>query len=110
MEKKVFTQEEIDNIKAIQDKYNTLGVQLVQLKLALKGAMDYVESLQLQESTIEVSVLLKIKFAPPSKTSSKVPTTRFSTSTAGFVSTISVSQTKKKVCSHTWRQMNTHSF
>ena len=53
MEKKVFTQEEIDNIKAIQDKYNTLGVQLVQLKLALKGAMDYVESLQLQESTIE---------------------------------------------------------
>ena len=57
MEKKVFTQEEIDNIKAIQDKYNTLGVQLVQLKLALKGAMDYVESLQLQESTIEEQII-----------------------------------------------------
>ena len=57
MEKKVFTQEEIDNIKAIQDKYNTLGVQLVQLKLALKGAMEYVESLQLQESAIELQIL-----------------------------------------------------
>lgn len=57
MEKKVFTQEEIDNIKAIQDKYNTLGVQLVQLKLALKGAMDYVESLQLQESAIEQQII-----------------------------------------------------
>ena len=57
MEKKVFTQEEIDSIKAIQDKYNTLGVQLVQLKLALKGAMDYVESLQLQESTIEEQII-----------------------------------------------------
>jgi hypothetical protein len=57
MEKKVFTQEEIDNIKLIQDKYNTLGVQLVQLKLALKGAMDYVESLQLQESTIEQQII-----------------------------------------------------
>ncbi len=57
MEKKVFTQEEIDNIKLIQDKYNTLGVQLVQLKLALKGAMDYVESLQLQESTIEEQII-----------------------------------------------------
>ena len=34
MEKTVFTQEEIDQIKLLQDKYNTLGVQLVQLKLA----------------------------------------------------------------------------
>lgn len=57
MEKKVFTQEEIDQIKLIQDKYNTLGVQLVQLKLALKGAMEYVESLQLQESTIELQIV-----------------------------------------------------
>jgi regulator of replication initiation timing len=57
MEKRVFTQEEIDSIKAIQDKYNTLGVQLVQLKLALKSAMDYVESLQLEESTIEQQII-----------------------------------------------------
>ena len=57
MEKKMFTQEEIDNIKSIQEKYNTLGVQLVQLKLALKGAMEYVESLQLQESAIELQIL-----------------------------------------------------
>ena len=53
----MFTQEEIDNIKSIQEKYNTLGVQLVQLKLALKGAMEYVESLQLQESAIELQIL-----------------------------------------------------
>jgi hypothetical protein len=37
-----FTEEEINQIKAVQDKYNTLGVQLVQLKLALKSAMEYV--------------------------------------------------------------------
>jgi len=57
MEKKVFTQEEIDQIKAVQDKYNTLGVQLVQLKLALKSAMEYVESLQLEESNIEEQII-----------------------------------------------------
>jgi hypothetical protein len=57
MEKKVFTQEEIDQIKAVQDKYNTLGVQLVQLKLALKSAMEYVESLQVEESNIEEQII-----------------------------------------------------
>ena len=54
--KKVFTQEEIEQIKLLQDKYNTLGVQLVQLKLALKNAKDYVLSLEEQEQLIDQQV------------------------------------------------------
>lgn len=56
MEKKVFTTEEIARIKELQDKYNTLGVQLVQLKLAQKSAKEYVETLQAQELSIEQEI------------------------------------------------------
>ena len=54
--KKTFTQEELDQIKLLQDKYNTLGVQLIQLKLALKSAKDYVISLEAQQDEVEQQV------------------------------------------------------
>ena len=56
MEKTTFTQEEIDQIKLLQDKYNTLGVQLVQLKLAMKNGKEYVQSLEEQEQVIEQQI------------------------------------------------------
>ena len=56
MEKKVFTPEEIEKIKELQDRYNTLGVQLVQLKLAQKNAKEYLDSLNDQEQIIEQQV------------------------------------------------------
>lgn len=56
MEKKVFTPEEIEKIKQLQDRYNTLGVQLVQLKLAQKNAKDYLDSLNDQEQIIEQQI------------------------------------------------------
>lgn len=56
MEKTVFTQEEIDQIKLLQDKYNTLGVQLVQLKLATKNGKEYLQSLEEQEQLVEQQI------------------------------------------------------
>jgi hypothetical protein len=56
MERKVFTPEEIEKIKELQEKYNTLGVQLVQLKLAQKNAKEYLDSLNSQEQIIEQQV------------------------------------------------------
>lgn len=56
MERKVFTPEEIEKIKELQDRYNTLGVQLVQLKLAQKNAKEYLDSLNEQELIIEQQV------------------------------------------------------
>jgi hypothetical protein len=56
MEKTVFTQEEIEQIKVLQDKYNTLGVQLVQLKLASKAGKEYLQSLQEQEQLVEQQI------------------------------------------------------
>lgn len=53
MEKTVFAAEEIEKIKELQDKYNTLGVQLVQLKLAQKNAKEYLNGLNDQELLIE---------------------------------------------------------
>jgi chromosome segregation ATPase len=57
METKQFTQEELDQIKKLQEKYNVLGIQLVQLKLAQKNAQAYVESLKEQEQTIESQII-----------------------------------------------------
>lgn len=52
MEKKLFTTEELDSIKKIQEKYNVLGVQLVQIKLALKNATNYLETIKEQEQLL----------------------------------------------------------
>jgi hypothetical protein len=56
MEKAVFTQEEVDQIKLLQDKYNTLGVQLVQIKLAMKNGKDYLKSLEEEEQRIDEQI------------------------------------------------------
>ena len=41
MENKQFTTEELAQIKELQEKYNALGLQLVQLKLARKNTEAY---------------------------------------------------------------------
>jgi len=56
MEKTTFTQEEVDQIKTLQDKYNSLGVQLVQLKLATKNGKDYLQSLEEQGQLVEQQI------------------------------------------------------
>lgn len=47
-----FTQEELDNIKTIQEEYSTVGIQLVQLKLARKSSEEYIAALQQEEDRI----------------------------------------------------------
>lgn len=47
-----FTQEELDAIKSLQSKYNDIGIQLVQLKLAIKNATEYLNQLNEQEVTL----------------------------------------------------------
>jgi len=53
MENKQFNQEDVDQIKQLQEKYSILGVQLVQIKLARKNALDYLEKLDAQEKEVE---------------------------------------------------------
>lgn len=57
MEKTVFTTEELSQIKTLQEKYNLLGIQLVQLKLAQKNAREYAESLEEQEKQLTVQII-----------------------------------------------------
>ena len=46
------TDEEIQSIKTIQEEYTQVGVQLVQLKLALKSSEDYLKKLNEQEESL----------------------------------------------------------
>jgi ribosome maturation factor RimP len=52
MSKVKITNEEMQSIKAIQEKYTALGVQLVQLKLARKSGEDYLQQLADQEKAL----------------------------------------------------------
>ena len=47
-----FTQEELDQIKSLQTKYNEIGIELVQLKLAKKAAIEYLDQLEQQEEQL----------------------------------------------------------
>lgn len=47
-----FSQEELDQIKSLQTKYNEIGIQLVQIKLARKNAIEYLEKLTEQEDQL----------------------------------------------------------
>ena len=47
-----FTEEELGNIRAIQEEYSTVGIQLVQLKLARKSSEEYLAALQQEEERI----------------------------------------------------------
>lgn len=57
MEQKQFSAEELEKIKELQDKYNVLGIQLVQLKLAQKNAETYLKTLAEQEILIETQIV-----------------------------------------------------
>lgn len=57
MENKQFTAEELEQIKKLQEKYNVLGIQLVQLKLAKANAETYMKSLIEQEELLESQIL-----------------------------------------------------
>ena len=57
MENKQFTQEELNQIKELQDNYNVLGIQLVQLKLSRQNAENYLKTLNEQESSIEAQII-----------------------------------------------------
>jgi len=56
MSKVNFTPEELENIKKLQEKYNVIGIQLVQLKLAQKNAAKYLESLKEQETILDEQI------------------------------------------------------
>lgn len=47
-----FTQEELEQIKSLQTKYNEIGIQLVQIKLARKKATEYLTNLTEQEEQL----------------------------------------------------------
>jgi len=57
MTKVTFTPEEITAIKGIQDKYNVLGIQLVQLKLSKRNTTNYLKSLEEQEALLEEQIV-----------------------------------------------------
>jgi hypothetical protein len=57
MENKQFTQDELSQIKVLQDKYSAFGSQLVQLKLSRKSAEEFLQSINKQESEIENQIL-----------------------------------------------------
>ena len=47
-----FTEEELSNIREIQEEYSTVGIQLVQLKLARKSSEEYLTALTQEEERI----------------------------------------------------------
>jgi len=57
IQNKQFSAEEIEQIKKLQEKYNVLGIQLVQLKLAQKNTESYLKTLNEQESLIETQIM-----------------------------------------------------
>ena len=57
MENKQFSVEELDQIKKLQDKYNAIGIQLVQLKLTRKNAEVYLKTLEEQELDLENQIM-----------------------------------------------------
>jgi hypothetical protein len=57
MEQKQFSTEELEKIKELQDKYNVLGIQLVQLKLAQKNTEAYLKTLNEQEALLEAQIV-----------------------------------------------------
>jgi len=57
IENKQYSAEELEQIKKLQEKYNVLGIQLVQLKLAQKNTESYLKTLNEQESLIETQIM-----------------------------------------------------
>jgi hypothetical protein len=57
MEQQKFTQEEIDQIKQVQSNYQTVGLDLVQIKLAILNAKNQLETLEAEEKMITERIL-----------------------------------------------------
>ncbi len=47
-----FTEDELKDIRAIQEEYSMIGIQLVQLKLARKSSEEYLAALEQEEQRI----------------------------------------------------------
>ena len=57
MENQTFTQEELDQIRQIQTNYQTVGLNLVQIKLALQNAKNEVLTLEAEEHVVTDRIL-----------------------------------------------------
>jgi septation ring formation regulator EzrA len=56
METAKFTEQELQSIRDIQEEYSTIGIQLIQLKLARKTSQEYLSALQQEEERIETTI------------------------------------------------------
>lgn len=56
METAKFTEQELQSIRDIQEEYSTIGIQLIQLKLARKTSQEYLAALQQEEERIETTI------------------------------------------------------
>ena len=54
--KRKITEEQMQSIKEIQEKYTAIGVQLVQLKLARKSGEQYLTQLDVQEDKLSEEI------------------------------------------------------
>ena len=57
MEQQKFTQEELTQIKQIQSNYQTIGLDLVQIKLAILNTKNQLETLEIEEKTLTERIL-----------------------------------------------------
>jgi hypothetical protein len=57
MEQQKFTQEELNQIKQAQTDYQTVGLDLVQIKLAILNAENHLEALKMEEKLLTERVL-----------------------------------------------------
>ena len=57
MEQQQFTQEELTEIKQIQSNYQTVGLNLVQLNLAILNAKNQLELLETEEKVLSERIL-----------------------------------------------------
>lgn len=57
MEQQKFTQEELTQIKQIQSNYQTIGLDLVQIKLAILNTKNQLETLEVEEKTLTERIL-----------------------------------------------------
>jgi hypothetical protein len=57
MEQQKFTQEELTQIKQIQSNYQTVGLDLVQIKLAILNTKNRLETLEMEEKSLTERIL-----------------------------------------------------
>jgi len=57
MEQQKFTQEELGQIKQIQSNYQTVGLDLVQIKLAILNTKNRLDTLEMEEKALTERIL-----------------------------------------------------